>query len=285
MKDATRKVLVSIIIPAFNEEKNIGKCLESVAGQNFKNIEVVLVDDYSEDNTSSVAQKKSKELKINLEILSIDKHQERSVARNLGAKKAKGSFLIFIDADMILRKDVIGRCIEKISTESGLGGIIIPEESFGVGFWSKSRALEKKCYQGDDSIEASRFFKKNAFWEMGGWDEEMISGEDWDLTRRLREKYKVARVNTKILHNEGKLTLWKVAKKKFYYASKSRAYLKKYPLKITDLVFFIFRPAYLRNWKLFLSDPIHGVGMFFLKAIEMFAGGLGYLFSKLPNRF
>ncbi|MBI2018538.1 glycosyltransferase [Candidatus Daviesbacteria bacterium] len=283
MSNATGKALVSIIIPAFNEERIIGKCLESVARQSFKNIEVVLVDDCSSDNTNAVVQDKIKKLKLNLNLISLKSHQERGKVRNLGSKKAKGEYLLFIDADMILTKKVIAECLTKIMGKLDIGGIIIPEESRGVGFWAKCRRLEKKCYLGDDSIEAARFFKKNAFWKVGGWDEEMISGEDWDLTRRIREKYEVIRVNAEILHDEGKLTLWMVAKKKFYYAFKSGIYLKKYPLKITDLFFFIFRPAYLKNWKLILSDPTRGAGMFFLKAIEMFAGGIGYLFSKLPN--
>lgn len=283
MSNATEKAVVSIIIPAFNEEKNISKCLESVARQSFKKIEVVFIDDCSSDNTNTVVKDKIKKLKLNLNSISLRSHQERGKARNLGARKARGDYLLFIDADMILTKRVVEECRTKIMDKLDIGGVIIPEESRGVGFWAKCRRLEKKCYLGDDSIEAARFFRKNAFWKVGGWDEEMISGEDWDLTRRIREKYKVVRINARILHDEGKLTLWKVIKKKFYYALKSGAYLKKYPLTITDLFFFIFRPAYLKNWKLILSDPTHGTGMLFLKAIEMFAGGIGYLFLKLPN--
>ena len=85
----------------------------------------------------------------------------------------------------------------------------------------------------------------------------------------------------KILHNEGKLTLWNVIRKKFYYASNSGFYLRKYPLKVTDLLFFVIRPAYLRNWKLLFANPLTTIGMFFLKFIEIVAGGLGFLYSKL----
>lgn len=167
----------------------------------------------------------------------------------------------------------------------GWGGkaIIIPEDSFGVGFWSQCKRLEKRCYQGDDKIEASRFFEKNSFWKIGGWDEKMISGEDWDLTRRFREKYLIARIKSKILHDEGKLTFIKIAKKKFYYATKSQVYLKKYPLKITDLIFFIIRPAYIKNWKSLIADPVHLIGLFVLKSIELLAGVAGFLYSKLVN--
>lgn len=283
MSSATAGTRVSIIIPAFNEGKNIANCLSSIAHQTYKNIEVILVDDSSRDNTCDIAVRTVKKLKLNLRIFKQNKHQERGKARNSGAKLAKGKYLLFVDADMLLDKSVVEECVSQVALEKNKAATIIPEKSFGETFWAKCKALEKRCYLGDDNIEAARFFKKDLFWKVGGWDEEMVSGEDWDLTRRIRSKYKVARVDSFILHNEGELTLWKTFKKKFYYASKSGVYLKKYPLKFTDLIFFILRPAYLRNWKLILSDPIQGVGMFFLKFIEIIAGGSGFLYSKLPN--
>lgn len=276
--------LVSIIIPAYNEAGNIVTCLKSIAYQNYKNIEIILVDDNSKDETVILAEDLSKKEKINLKVIAQTGHKERGFTRNLGVKKALGDYLLFIDADMKLDKNVVSECVESIKNTANKA-IIIPEESIGVGFWAQSRVLERRCYIGDPNIEAARFFEKGAFWKAGGWDDKMISGEDWDLTRRIRKKYSLGRINSFIYHNEGNLTLWKVIKKKFYYALKSDTYLKKYPIKFKDLVFFIFRPAYFRNWKLIFSDPIHGVGMFMLKITEMFAGALGLLFSRLPNRF
>lgn len=283
MTNAISEKKISIIIPAYNEEKNIANCLRAIANQTYKSIEIILVDDKSEDNTYSIATKYAEKLRIEVKILKLDKHKERGRARNLGAKRAKGHYLLFVDADMLLEKNVLKMCVNQIEKEKDMAAIIIPEKSFGTSFWAKCKALEKRCYLGDDSIEAARFFKKNIFWKVGGWDEEMVSGEDWDLTRRIRSKFKVGRVEAFILHNEGKLTLIKTFKKKFYYALKSGIYLKKYPLKFTDLIFFILRPAYFRNWRLFLSTPLYGIGIFVLKFIEIIAGGLGFLFSKLPN--
>lgn len=281
---SARSHLVSIIIPAFNEAKNIVNCLDSIAKQTYQKKEVILVDDFSTDNSAELAARESKTLKLDLKIISSKKHGERGVARNLGAKSAKGRYLLFIDSDMELGNDVISECVS-VAEEENIKGIIIPEESKGEGFWAQSRKLEKRCYLGDDQIEAARFFEKKSFWEVGGWDEEMISGEDWDLTNRFRRKFAVGRIKVKIIHNEGRLSLAGVAKKKFYYASKAGVYLKRYPLKMGDLIFFIIRPAYLRNWKLLLSDPIHAAGIFILKFIELAAGGAGYLFSGLPGPY
>lgn len=281
MKTARIKKNISVIIPAYNEEKNIKFCLESLSRQTYKDIEIVLIDDCSKDETALIAKKTSTFLRLNLKIIKLSKHKERGIARNTGAKKSTGNYLFFIDADMTLDKNVISECVRLVQNNSYIKAVVIPEESFGGGFWAKCRQLEKRCYLKDDRIEAARFFEKEAFWKVGSWNDKMISGEDWDLTRRIRFRYRVARIKSFIYHHEYKLTLWKAIKKKFYYASVSGIYLEKNPLSILTLVFFIFRPAYLRNWRLIILDPVHGVGMFFLKGAELIAGLLGFLYSKL----
>lgn len=284
MKTANDHLKISVVIPAFNEADKIGNCLKSLAEQSYKRIETILIDDCSNDKTALIAREINTSLMLNLQIIQLSSRKERGVARNIGAKKSTCDYLLFIDADMILGKNVISECMKIAQKKYNIKAIIIPEKAFGEGFWAKCRKLEKRCYLGDDRIEAARFFNKNAFWSVGGWDEKMISGEDWDLTRRIRSKYKVGRIKSFIKHNENKLTLWKAIKKKFYYGSVSGIYLEKNPLSILSIVFFIFRPAYLRNWKLLASNPAHGIGMLLLKAIEMFAGGIGYLYSKLLSR-
>ncbi len=284
MKGANNNFSVSVVIPAFNEQDKIKSCLESLSRQKYKKTETILVDDCSRDNTVLIAKKIGNFLKLTLKIIQLNKHQERGVARNIGAKSAVGNYLLFIDADMQLGKNVITECIELVQGNSNIKAAIIPEESKGEGFWAECRRLEKKCYLGDDRIEAARFFERKAFWKIGGWDEKMISGEDWDLTRRIKSFYRIGRINSFIVHNEYNLTLYKAIKKKFYYAYVSGIYLRKNRLNLSAIIFFVFRPSFIRNWKLILSDPLYGIGMLFLKTMELSAGGAGYLVSKLLNR-
>lgn len=281
MSNATGKPLVSIIIPVFNEEDNITNCLESLEKQTYSKIEIIVVDDCSIDKTIEILRNKKKEL--DLKIVSLDTHKERGVARNMGVDHSKGDYLLFIDADMKLDKDVVSDCINLVNKDKEIKAIIISELSFGEGFWAKCRNLEKRCYIGDNIIEAARFFERKAFNGIGGWDEKMVSGEDWDLTRRIRLKNKVGRVRSFIYHNEHDLNLWKAIKKKFYYASVSETYLAKNPINFSALTVFIFRPAYIRNWKIIVSDPYHGLGMFLLKGVEIMAGVAGFLFAKLKH--
>lgn len=283
MKTANENLKVSIIIPAFNEKNNIRSCLKSISSQRYKKIEIILVDDCSYDNTLLIAKKVSSSLKLNLKTVRLNKHKERGIARNIGAKASTGDYLFFIDADMKLGKSVIEECIKLVCNDSNVKGIVIPEEPFGEGFWVQCRRLEKRCYLGDERIEAARFFERKAFWKVGGWDDNMISGEDWDLTRRIRTCYKISRIKSLLYHNEYNLTLRKTIKKKFYYGFVSHTYLEKNPLNLSIIFFLIFRPSFIRNWKMIISDPLHGIGMFIIKIVEMSAVGMGYLFSKILN--
>lgn len=88
--------MISIIIPLYNKEKTILRCLNSVLGQTYKEFEVIIVDDGSVDNgvfiiENSISDKRVKIIK--------QKNGGVSKARNTGAKAANGNWLVFLDAD------------------------------------------------------------------------------------------------------------------------------------------------------------------------------------------
>ncbi len=99
---------ISVVIPCYNEERNIMKCLNSVFASNYdkKKIEVIVVDDGSTDNTVTLLKKHSKKIRI-----IAGKHQGKSVSLNLGCKKAKHDYILTIDADVILDKNAIRRIV------------------------------------------------------------------------------------------------------------------------------------------------------------------------------
>src|SRR5688500_6010720 len=102
--------LVSVIITTRNEEQVIERLLTSVKAQTYPEIELLVVDNNSEDNTKKITQKYTSKV--------YDFGPERSAQRNYGASKAKGSYLLFLDADMKLEKDVISECVTAIKTDS-----------------------------------------------------------------------------------------------------------------------------------------------------------------------
>lgn len=101
---------VSIIIPARNEEKRICKLLNSLKNQSYKNFEIIVVDDNSEDNTRQVVENyKSLSLLNNLKYIKLEdeKWHGKSAACHLGASNADGNLLLFLDADLFLSDDAL----------------------------------------------------------------------------------------------------------------------------------------------------------------------------------
>src|SRR6266480_8080538 len=93
---------VSVIIPSKNSDSTIANCLSSIISQSYEPIEIIVVDCFSTDLTREIAQR--------MGALVISHEGERSVAKNLGAKFAKGKYLFFVDADHRLGPEVIASC-------------------------------------------------------------------------------------------------------------------------------------------------------------------------------
>lgn len=260
---------VSVIVTTKNEEPHIEKCLKSILLQSYKNIEIIVIDNSSTDKTKEICEDFTR--------LVFNKGPERSAQRNFGAKKAEGDFFLFIDADMILTKNVVKECIEKISSKN-VGGVIIPERSVGIGFWAKVKTFERSLYEGDPSIEAARFFKAKVFSEFGGYDEDITGPEDWDLPRRISKKHKIERIKSYIIHDEGKMSIFKLIKKKYYYGIKASFYIKKHPLsETTSQVVYLLRPAYYKHWKKLYKDPSLTSGMIVMLTLEQISGFAGFM--------
>lgn len=272
-----KKPLASVIVTTKNEQSHIDKCLRSISQQSYKNIEIVLVDNNSKDNTKDIASKYTK--------LIFDKGPERSAQRNFGASKARGEYILFVDADMILSENVVKQGVDEFFT-SDIGGLVIPEKSVGQGYWCKVKTFERSLYEGDASIEAARFFKKEIFWEVGGYDKKITGPEDWDLPQRIKQKYKIGRIKSFISHDEGRVSLFKLMKKKYYYGLKVPKYLNNsHPFKLTaQQVIYLLRPAFYKNWRKLLSNPLVTCGMIIMLFLEQLAGFSGFLIASFKSK-
>lgn len=108
--------LISIIIPAYNVEEYLSVCLASIVEQNSLDLEVLIVDDGSTDNTNKIAisyQEKYSNIRVVTQ-----QNQGVSQARNIGIKEACGEYLFFVDADDKLLPNAIKEFKKKISTTS-----------------------------------------------------------------------------------------------------------------------------------------------------------------------
>ncbi|MDP3940675.1 MAG: glycosyltransferase [bacterium] len=247
------------------------KLLTSIKDQSYTEIEIIAVDNFSSDRTYPLLKKYTR---------NVFRHgPERSAQRNFGADKAKGKYLLIPDSDMILTKDVIRGCVAAAENNARVKAVVIPEKSFGTGFWAACKTLERKCYENDQSIEAARFFERKTFHSIGGYDEKITGPEDWDLPQRIRSKgFVIGRIKEYILHDEGNLRLFTVVRKKYYYGLKLDAYLRKHPFRnnLSQTIYFL-RPAFYRNWSLLLSHPFTTSGMFIMLFCEQVAGFAGFI--------
>lgn len=268
--------LVSIVVPTKNEEKNIGRLLGSIKAQSYQKVEMIVVDAGSTDQTKEIARRFTRKV--------YNHGPERSAQRNYGGEKARGTYIVFLDADMELTKGVIEDCV-KTAEVSHCEALIIPEVTVGNGIIPKVRRFEREMYMEDPTIEIARFFDKKVFFEFGGYDLNLTGPEDYDLPYRISKKYKIGRTKEYVLHHEENLTLPKLLKKKYYYANRGHLYASKHPELIFIQGTIIFRKAYLKHWRKFLRHPIMGITFIFVRILETTWAVTGYVNAVGPVNF
>lgn len=269
---------VSVIITTKNEEENIENCLKNVKSQSYpqEKVEIIVVDNNSTNKTKGVAKKFTDKV--------YNKGPERSAQRNFGVEKASGKYILYLDADMILSKDVISECVEKClprrKPKAFLRGenedciaLYIPERIVGNSFWVKVRDFERSFYNAT-VIDCVRFIRKDKFLEIGGFDESLTGPEDWDFDRRIKTTGKVDIINAPLYHNEESFNLRKYLEKKGYYSKSFDKYVQKWgrddPIIRKQLGFqYRLFGVFLENgkWKRLLKHPLLALEMYFLKFV------------------
>jgi glycosyltransferase involved in cell wall biosynthesis len=266
---------VSVIVPTRNSAGTLADCLRSIRAQTHEDVEVVVVDNRSTDGTPEIARE--------LADVVLDAGPERSAQRNAGARAARGDFLAFVDSDMTLEPGVVADCLAEV--ERGAIAVVIPEQSFGDGYWTQAKILERSCYYGDETMEAARFFPREVFDRVGGFDEDIVAGpEDWDLHARVRALGgPIGHSRALIWHDEGRLRLRETMATKYYYGKSTAAYLRKHP-ELARQQLTIVRPAFLRHWRRLAARPHLAAGMIVMKALELASGAAGLLVSRAASR-
>lgn len=107
--------LVSIIVPFFNVEQYIGSCIESIFKQDYKNIELILIDDCGSDNSSKMVEEYQQKAPsyIDYRILKHPHNKGLSAARNTGSKVAHGDYILYVDSDDRLFPDSISSMLDQ----------------------------------------------------------------------------------------------------------------------------------------------------------------------------
>ena len=195
-------ILVSVIVPCRNEEKYIGKCLESIIATDFpkEKMEILAVDGMSKDRTREIVRGYTKKYSF-VELLD-NPRIITPAAMNVGIKNAKGEIIIKMDAHSVYEKDYISKCVEHLiqSGADNVGGVLktIPAKNtltargiaiclsdfFGAGS-SYFRTGSKEPREAD--AVAFGCYRKEVFQKIGLFDERMAKIEDLELNYRLRK--------------------------------------------------------------------------------------------------
>lgn len=179
---------LSIIIPTLNEEKYLPKLLESIAKQSFNGkLQVIVVDGNSKDRTIEVVKKFKDKI---TDLLILKTRTNLGYQRNFAVKRAKYEHVLFIDADIILPKNLLNKFIRKINPDKK-----VIESSWFMPIWDGSIINYLSFIIAHFLIGAFSFIKpitsggfmlttKKSHKEIGGFKEGAVAGEDVDFGRR-----------------------------------------------------------------------------------------------------
>ncbi len=177
-------MVFSIIIPAKNEGENVVLCLESLRNLNYASTEyeILLIDNGSTDDTVSLAKALGANVYVQPDLT-------LSGLRNYGATKAQGSILCFLDADCIVDVDWLQNAANAMEDQrvgcTGSTPYGLPNSSWVESVWSSFRTRRRTPCRATWINSSNLFVRKKLFERVGGFDEQLVTCEDVDISLRL----------------------------------------------------------------------------------------------------
>lgn len=189
---------VSVIIPVFNEEKYINKCIQSLINQTYprERMEWIFVDGDSSDKTVTIIEKYKKSYPI---MLIKNSKRKTPISMNIGIRTSSGKYIVRFDAHAEFSSDYVMKCVEVLegTDADNVGGCVetkangfigtaiakMLSSKFGVG-GSNFRTEQKSGYV--DTVPFGTF-KRNVFDRIGLFNENLLRSEDNDINARIRE--------------------------------------------------------------------------------------------------
>lgn len=178
---------ISIVIPTYNSESTIEKCLKSIFQSAFRGFEVVISDDGSTDKTIEIAGR------FNCQLIVNKTHVGRSNARNLGVEHSKGEIIVFIDSDVLIKDDTLEKIYDLFDKNKDIDAItgMLSKENPNKDFFSQYKNLYMNFVFNNvqnpiDFLYGSIFaMRKNVF---EPFSEKFGKADDTDLGKRLAKK-------------------------------------------------------------------------------------------------
>lgn len=204
--------LISVVIPTRNREDKIISAIESVRKQTYSYIEIIVVDDASSDNTLLCLERYKEKLKNKelLRIYHLDKNCGPAYARNYGVSRSRGTYIAFHDDDDQWHPDKLAIQIQRMLYDKDVDMSFGQMARFGKeGFvsivderldWETKRSHFFQELLMDNFIGAPTIvIRKTAFQKIGGFDENILSLEDWEFAIRASKYLRIEYVKTPLM--------------------------------------------------------------------------------------
>lgn len=205
---------ISIIIPAYNEENKIANCIKSILNSNYKNYEIILVDDGSTDNTI----KNAKEAYNDLIVIKAE-HKGKVDALNLGVKKAKNEIVFCMDADVVLDKNAIKYLVQPLKENdvAATNALVLTKKHNNlVQAWQNVEYFYNNLIRLSFSklfknsiwfFGAVACYKKNALKKIGYFKKESLTEDMFVCLELYRNNYRIITVEKAIIYTDAMKSL------------------------------------------------------------------------------
>ncbi|NTU71291.1 MAG: glycosyltransferase family 2 protein [Coriobacteriia bacterium] len=185
---------VSVVIPCYNQANYLPDAIESALNQTYHDVEVVVVNDGSPDDTSEVARRYPQVVLVEQENAGL------SAARNAGIRAASGQYILPLDADDMIDSTYCEKAVPLFTT--GVGIVRAYQQNFGDDNQAYALPEVKTVYDilPRNAICCASMFRRDLWEKVGGFDENMKSGyEDWEFWIRILAKKKQVRTIPEVL--------------------------------------------------------------------------------------
>ena len=227
--------MISVIVPAYNAEKHLARCLEALLAQTMprNQYEIIVVDDGSRDATYKIAQS------LGVRVLS-QANGGAAAARNLGAQNARGAIVIFIDADSVPDKSWLEKMVAPFANPD-IAGASGEKKTHQTNLWAQYVQIEydykydlMRNHAYTDFIDSSTAaYRREVFVQNGGFDTSFMEAEDTELSFRLAERgYKMVLIRDAIVYHTHPTSLWEYLRRKVQYSRWRAVVYRKFPNKV-----------------------------------------------------
>lgn len=201
------ETLVSVIIPTYNRKHTLKRCIDSVLSQTYRNFEIIIVDDCSTDGTSEYVQELYGDVTdINIVYVRNDNNVGAGACRNIGVSYANGEFIAFHDSDDEWYPDKLAKQMERfLKCNHKVGAVYcsfymngensVSYPPVNVDIMHKSGHVFNMLLINPLVGMITLIVRKSIFVELGGFNEQLNSLEDYELTIRIAQKYDIILVD------------------------------------------------------------------------------------------